>query len=45
MQDMVKLIKIKDTTYDRLSKHGEFKESFDDIVNKVLDLAEGKRKK
>lgn len=39
---MVKIVKLKDETHARLKKHGQFEDSFDDIVNRVLDIAEGK---
>ena len=41
---MVKVGKISDTTYERLKRYGEFGETFDDLVKKVLDLLEEKNK-
>jgi hypothetical protein len=42
---MIKIVKLKDETHQRLKKHGKFEDSFDDIVNRILDIAEGKSKK
>jgi predicted CopG family antitoxin len=42
---MIKIIKLKDETHQRLKKHGRFEDSFDDIVNRLLDTVEGKNKK
>jgi hypothetical protein len=42
--EMVKLIKVKDETHKRLAKLGSFGDSFDDIVQKLLDYYEGKKK-
>jgi predicted CopG family antitoxin len=41
---LTKLIKIKDDTYDRLSERGKKNDTYDDIVRKLLDLTEPKKK-
>jgi hypothetical protein len=40
-----KNISIDDDTYDRLKKFGRFGESFVDVLNRLMDIAEGKTKK
>jgi predicted CopG family antitoxin len=42
---LTKLIKLKDDTYERLTKRGNMQETFDDVIRKLLDLTEGKAKK
>jgi predicted CopG family antitoxin len=42
---LTKLIKVKDDTYERLSERGKKNETYDDIIRKLLDLAESKSKK
>jgi len=37
---MVKTMKIKDPTHARLAKHGNILESFDDVLNKIMDRLE-----
>lgn len=32
-----KSIKLYESTYDRLTKHGRMDESYDDLINRVLD--------
>ena len=44
-EEMVKTLKISERTHERLKKHGQFGDSFDDILNRLLDIAEGKAKK
>jgi hypothetical protein len=41
---MVKLVKLKDETHKRLKKYGRFEDTYDDIINRILDLIEGKNK-
>ena len=41
---MVKLVKLKDTTHERLKKHGKFEDTYDDIITRLLDIVEGKIK-
>ena len=35
-------LKVEKTTRDRLAKHGEKDDTFDDIINKILDEVESK---
>jgi predicted CopG family antitoxin len=44
-KDMVKTLKIGDNTHERLKKFGQFGDSFEDILNRLMDIAEGKQKK
>jgi predicted CopG family antitoxin len=37
-----KNLNVADDTYDRLRKHGQFGESFDELLNRLLDDIEGK---
>ena len=37
-----KLVKIKDETHQRLKGYGKFEDSFDDIINRLMDLIERK---
>jgi 5-methylcytosine-specific restriction endonuclease McrA len=39
------MIKVKEDTYERLTKRGSFGETFDDIIRRLLDLTEVKSKK
>lgn len=32
-----KSIKVYESTYNRLQKHGNMSESFDDLINRILD--------
>ena len=41
----LKMIRVDDDTHDRLKTHGKFGESFQDIINRLLDIAEGKSTK
>jgi len=41
--DEYKLVRLKLATVGRVEKHGVFGDSFDDAINKVLDLAESKK--
>jgi hypothetical protein len=41
---MVKLVKLKDTTHERLKKYGKFEDTYDDIITRLLDIVEGKIK-
>lgn len=38
--DSMKMIRVDDDTHDRLKQHGKFGESFDDIINRLIDIAE-----
>jgi hypothetical protein len=40
---MIKVIKIKDETWERLRKFGEFGDTNDSVVRKVIELATGER--
>jgi predicted CopG family antitoxin len=40
---VVKTLKIEDSTHTRLKKHGRFGESFDDLLNRLLDILEAKK--
>ena len=42
---LTKLIKVKDDTYDRLSERGKKNDTYDDIIRKLLDLADSRIKK
>jgi hypothetical protein len=42
---MVKTLKISDSTHERLKKYGVFGDSFDKLLNRLMDLADGKTKK
>lgn len=44
-QDYMKMIRVNDETHERLKKHGKFGESFEDIINRLMDVVEGKTKK
>jgi predicted CopG family antitoxin len=44
-QDYMKMIRVDDDTHNRLKKHGKFGESFQDIINRLMDVVEGKTKK
>jgi predicted CopG family antitoxin len=44
-QDYMKMIRVDDQTHERLKKHGKFGESFQDILNRLMDIVEGKTKK
>lgn len=44
-QDYMKMIRVDDNTHERLKKYGKFGESFQDILNRLMDIAEGKSKK
>jgi predicted CopG family antitoxin len=39
-----KMVSIKKATYSRLAKHGNLEDSFDSVINRLLDIYEGKRK-
>jgi predicted CopG family antitoxin len=41
----MKMIRVDDETHNRLKKYGKFGESFQDILNKLIDIAEGKSKR
>jgi hypothetical protein len=41
---MTKLVKVKDETHKRLSKIGTFGDTYDTIIQKLLDYYEGKKK-
>ena len=40
---MKKTIKIQAETHKRLTAHGQFNDSFDDIINRILDVYEKKK--
>jgi predicted CopG family antitoxin len=44
-KDDMKMIRVDDDTHERLKTHGKFGESFQDIINRLLDIAEGKSSK
>jgi predicted CopG family antitoxin len=41
-EDSMKMIRVDDDTHERLKVHGKFGESFQDIINRLLDIVEGK---
>ncbi len=41
----LKSLKVSDETHARLTKHGKYGESMDEIISKILDYYEGKAKK
>jgi len=41
---LVKLIKVRDETHKRLAKIGTFGDSYDDIIQRLLDYYEDKKK-
>jgi hypothetical protein len=43
-QTLTKLIKLRDETYDRLLIHGKMQETFDELINRILDNYESKDK-
>lgn len=44
-QELVKMIKVKDDTYDRLTKrYSKYGETMNDIIKELLDIAESKKK-
>lgn len=44
-EDNMKMIRVDDDTHERLKTHGKFGESFQDIINRLLDIVEGKAPK
>ena len=40
-----KNINLNEETYDRLKTYGKFGESFDDLLNRLMDNMDGKGKK
>jgi predicted CopG family antitoxin len=44
-QDYMKMIRVNDETHERLKKFGKFGESFEDVINRLMDIAEDKTKK
>lgn len=38
-----KLIRIKEETINRLGKIGKFNETFDELINRILDMVEKKK--
>lgn len=46
-EKMGKAIKLHDSTYARVAKYGSFegRDTFDKILNRILDAFEGKKKK
>ena len=44
-EDNMKMIRVDDDTHERLKTHGKFGESFQDIIDRLLDIAEGKAPK
>lgn len=43
--ELVKTLKIGEKTHERLKKHGKFGDSFEDIINRLMDIVEGKEVK
>jgi hypothetical protein len=44
-QELVKIIKLKDDTYERLTKRfTKYRQTMDDIVRELLDIAEERKK-
>jgi predicted CopG family antitoxin len=43
-KELVKTLKINDDTHECLKTHGRFGDSFDDILNRLMDIVEGKAK-
>ena len=41
-EDSMKMIRVDDDTHKRLKVHGKFGESFQDIINRLLDIVEDK---
>jgi hypothetical protein len=41
----LKSLKVSEDTHTRLTKHGKYGESMDKIINKILDVYEGKTTK
>ena len=39
---MTKLVRMDEKTLDRLKKHGKFGQTYDDVVNYLIDNIEGK---
>jgi hypothetical protein len=39
----MKMIRVDDDTHDRLKTHGRFGESFQDIINRLMNRVEGKK--
>ena len=40
-----KNLNVSDDTYERLKSHGKFGESFDELINRILDVMEDKARK
>lgn len=40
--ELVKTLKIGEKTHERLKKHGRFGDSFEDIINRLMDIVENK---
>lgn len=40
-----KQIKINEKTWERLTQRGRFLDTFDDVINRLLDESEGKKVK
>lgn len=45
MLTKMKMVKLKDETHTRLKKYGQFEDSFDDIINRLINFYEAKNKK
>ena len=41
-EQQIKQIKITKETYDKLSKHGRFQDTFDSVISRVLDQLDNK---
>lgn len=39
---LVKTIKLRQKTFDRLKEHGKFDDSIDDVINRLIDEKERK---
>lgn len=43
MQQKMTTIRVSNETRDRLSKHGNITDNFDEVINRILDKYEGKK--
>ncbi|CAN5458921.1 hypothetical protein BH18THE2_BH18THE2_37900 [soil metagenome] len=44
LQQLTKLIKLRDETYNRLLEHGKMQETFDTVITRILDFYDDKNK-
>jgi hypothetical protein len=40
--EYMKMIRVTEKTHERLKAYGKFGDSFEDILNRLMDMAEGK---